>query len=443
LGQGQFILQSRLASSNLPWITGWGWREYLVACYGSAAMLLPGGGEFLFAFTALIGLFHLSLPSLRSALATQLQQSRKLDFVLLSLAFASIFLVKALSLLWSIKPAVSFRDLSTHVHFIAFPLVAAVLLGCRHLMTALSVGAQATGIVGGLWATAYIFKNANNPEPFIFEAGGQNPLVLALFVAILIVWLFIELTRQFSWLRLAAIVGSISMLVATGRRTPIVALAAVILVGCVTYAYQTYRNKRAGIRGQRVRHWRRYVGALGLALSCAAALAANRWTEWQLAISEFQRFFAQGKVDTSIGTRLELYQVALRAIELQPWLGYGAGTTRELVARHSEKLAHLHSSTHFHNQYLQWLTESGVIGTALITIGLVWIWRSVVSGPARKGSKVWPYAASMMVVYAVSALSGSILKQGLVNSFFVFFAAALWIAAQSTALENDRKKLAS
>ena len=80
----------------------------------------------------------------------------------------------------------------------------------------------------------------------------------------------------------------------------------------------------------------------------------------------------QRLVETSLSaeTRDNVVEFALNAISQQPWTGYGAGSFYSEFQRHI-----IHSIEifydHAHNEYIQFLFESGIIGTAILSIAVL------------------------------------------------------------------------
>jgi len=108
----------------------------------------------------------------------------------------------------------------------------------------------------------------------------------------------------------------------------------------------------------------------------------------QTAVAEFGRFDAEGsfKPDTSVGIRLELWRGAHLLIGERPLIGHGFGSFPHEIHRLYDE-GHLRfdgQNRHAHNQYLQTLTEEGILGLALLLFYLgtaahrFWVaaWRS-------------------------------------------------------------------
>ena len=80
----------------------------------------------------------------------------------------------------------------------------------------------------------------------------------------------------------------------------------------------------------------------------------------------------QRLVETSLSaeTRDNVVEFALNAISQQPWTGYGAGSFYSEFQRHIVHSIEIFYD-HAHNEYIQFLFESGIIGTAILSIAVL------------------------------------------------------------------------
>ena len=407
-------------------VSGWRPAHYLVVAFCCVALLVPLGGETLFAVTALIGCYKLIVPSQRKQVFDQIQIDKQ-DLLWTGLAVASILLIKLVSLGWTINFKASWRDVGTHIHFALFIPVVAALVSLKQKAqaeNAAKAGCILAGLFGGIWAIAHVVKSGASVTPVLFEAGAQNAIVLGGFACILTVWLFLWFVKQPEAWTAAALTGAIIMMLATGRRTPVLSLIAVaVIVGAMhLWRSRNLIKKQIAIK----QYW-------FLAVACLVVLFIATASSWQLALVEIQNYAQTRNPSTSVGARLELYTVAVKAFQAAPWLGHGAGTTFELVQNYSDQAKNVFWTGHMHNQYFQWLTESGTSGMAIICAALGWIWHTLTSSKKTKdaGSNTWAWPASLLIVIAVWALFSAVFKQGLVNSYFVFMLALLWLWTHS------------
>lgn len=80
----------------------------------------------------------------------------------------------------------------------------------------------------------------------------------------------------------------------------------------------------------------------------------------------------QDSKNTSIGSRVELWQLAVHVIPESPWIGYGGKQKEKMIQEWGEdrKSETVKSLRHMHNQYLDDFVEHGVLG---LGSGLVYL----------------------------------------------------------------------
>jgi hypothetical protein len=119
-------------------------------------------------------------------------------------------------------------------------------------------------------------------------------------------------------------------------------------------------------------------------------------------VRELQAAATQGRYDSNQGKRVAGAIVALDMVRERPLLGTGVGGTmerfRELLAeRHPELQAVASWFPHLHNQYLQTVTETGLIGLATLLVMLAVL---------ALGPHATPHARHLGVLLAVAYLLG-------------------------------------
>ena len=95
-----------------------------------------------------------------------------------------------------------------------------------------------------------------------------------------------------------------------------------------------------------------------------------------LAASQFDAYFSQGMVDTSIGLRLEVWRAALTGIGEKPWSGIGSENFDDLIAELANRgeIDPILTTNvrHVHNEYLSTAMYRGIPGlVSLLLIFLV------------------------------------------------------------------------
>ena len=104
------------------------------------------------------------------------------------------------------------------------------------------------------------------------------------------------------------------------------------------------------------------------------------------------------QTDVSTRQRLDLARSTLALWQQRPWTGWGLNTWQPMYYHY----AHLNTVAVFeyaHNDWLQWLAETGIIGSVIALLGLGWLaWtvRQKIRSPDRIGEKL-SWAATMGV----------------------------------------------
>ncbi len=87
-----------------------------------------------------------------------------------------------------------------------------------------------------------------------------------------------------------------------------------------------------------------------------------------IAVSEFNAFFEYGKQDTSVGSRLAMWSVAIDGIGYAPFFGQGNQgwiETRDAAIADGRLSSFSAGFTHLHNEYLNVAFKRGLVGLAL------------------------------------------------------------------------------
>lgn len=115
-----------------------------------------------------------------------------------------------------------------------------------------------------------------------------------------------------------------------------------------------------------------------------------------------------GTDTTSLDTRLWMWSRSWAAIQESFPVGTGLGTFEQVfrLFEHSESVGRTYAN-HAHNDYLELLLETGVVGMVLLVAFLLW-W-------ARQAGRVWQSPISSHYARAATIASGSILAHSLVD----------------------------
>ncbi len=343
----------------------------------------------------------------------------------MALGFVSVFAIKLLSMLWAESPREALDNAFNHLHFLLWPALLPFLRKAQ--VSPLKSEPWIVVSMGLLmvWYLCAIYWFPSSEQAACFAGGTGNCGLLGLTIAFFLFWLFVALTRPAAssrrrvWLALGMVAGWIAF-VGTQRRTEMLGLA-VALLGVIAWRAAGQITKR------RVAYM-----SLVMALLFTASFQVLE-PRFSMVEGEVAEYMQGGEartrsVQTSVGGRLEMYRVAFDAMAERPWLGWGAG----IKPRDLPQFAHDPNNTlpyrNFHNQYIQWALELGVIGLALLAVVGGFLLRAMVLSPRFvQRSEMVVLLLGLWFLYAWKALSFTSIGYGLFNAFFVFFTAWFWV----------------
>lgn len=403
-----------------------------------APLVIPMGGEALVLLFALMGVAGLLRTRLSASQRSKAGFVWQQDDTWMALALGSMVALQLISVLWSEWPRQSLSSAVKHLHFALWPLLVWTLSRATAPQNMLQYGLLAALLLATAWMAlpTQIGWAAGQ-----FEAAAQNTSVLGKIVAVMGLWALVlasgmQRSKQDGprvmlslWMRYAMALAwalALLLLVASERR---------IELGVYVVLSMSFIMLRLFKRGQL---------RLALSLTCAAAILtgfalAHQSHRFVIAGKEVRQYFSGQQphlqdYQTSLGQRLEMYHMALRAIADKPVLGWGAGTRPQYLKQYAHYPQHIFERTHLHSQYLQTLVDVGVVGAMFAIAALVVAFRISVVTTWRRGQH--EVATLFLALYAVHMMSGVFnpaFSQGLSNSFFVLMAAVLWIISRTQA----------
>ena len=391
--------------------------------------LIPAGGEAALAVLGLCGAFvFLKSPS---AFKKELAWTRRDKLIFLALS--SVFILKLLSIMWADNPTRAIKNVLNNVHFLGWPLLLWVFMRASQPLQSLTRGVACGALFAAAWGCMWVLLRIvrgdlmTTVEPF--EAGSQNAGVFAHIVCVyglwlLYAWLNFKVDVQTKRVLGMAFFAALIALLCSSRRIQLV-----IMMGLAGLVVLMHMQKNLNLRA--------FVSIAGLSAVVLALVAVWMAPKYEQAYVEATTFLNDPSphaeaIQSSIGNRLEYYHLATSAIEVQPILGYGAGTKPQQLERFSHDPASLSHFNHFHNQYFQTVVEVGVFGSVLAVWALLFLWREQVWRVYAQCPHVAVFFALVFSVYMLTGLFSIALSQGLLNSFFILSNAVLWAEARKT-----------
>ncbi len=286
----------------------------------------------------------------------------------LTVAVAAFVGFAALSLAWSGDPASGLAYLAKYRYLLLVPIIATSLRDDSRdrVETAFLIGtALSLAVSYAVFAGLVRFRDAypGNPAPSMSHL--DYSMVLAVGGLIALARLLEEerpLRQRLAWAALTAFVVS-GLLINIGRSGQVAFVGAALVLTPVILGRRSRRAAAGGL-------------AAVVVVLVAAYLAVGPFRSRVLGgVRELEAAVVEGRYDSNQGKRVAGAIVALDMVRERPLVGTGVGATMErfrelLDERHPELAPVVSWFPHFHNQYLQTVTETGLVGLASL-IGLM------------------------------------------------------------------------
>jgi O-antigen ligase len=405
-----------------------GWADALVALSVCAPILIPLGGEAVMLLLTAVGVWLLIKKYMQRKGGSNQDMPWRRGDTILAICMASMFVLQLISVLWAQWPRQALASAFKHLHFLMWPTVMVVLSMSRRTTVVASWSLVFALLACACWIL-FMVATVGWQGMGRFEAAAQNPSVFGRIVAFYGLWalLLASAPRVIEahgvppqWLLAMASLAGLLLVVSSGNRIELVAYVILILIVVVWRMLQ---------RGQWHVVWGMGVGVL-LAVVFAAQSIGIRLDQ---GMQEVRSYFAQSTpkvqdMETSVGLRIEIYYIATRAISERPWFGWGAGSRPQNFRRLSHYPEHLPTRTHLHSQYLQTLTDVGIVGSIVALLAtLAAIWATVIR-PWKAGHReMAALFACLIGLHLASGVFNPAFSQGLSNSVFVMMMALLWV----------------
>ncbi|KJY84144.1 hypothetical protein TW81_04910 [Vibrio galatheae] len=144
------------------------------------------------------------------------------------------------------------------------------------------------------------------------------------------------------------------------------------------------------------------VISLTLAVVVFVGIASTNTVQerWERTTQEFHRI-SQGDYRTSIGIRLTLWKNSVEMMKAGPIIGIGSDELRNRLDNITDKWAR--GFAHLHNQYLQILVESGLLGLLIV---IVWLASSMVRFNRHGLDFIYhSLCCSILVLFSIASLT--------------------------------------
>lgn len=293
----------------------------------------------------------------------------------------------AISLLWTENISDGLNQIRLYGYWIIIPILAVNLKRewLQSIITAFLLGMFLSEIIAyGIYFEWWTFKDRTPEYPAPFMSHIHYSIFLAMTSIILLSRL---LSKQYTWhsklpMLIFFLTATGNLMISTGRTGQLaffVAMAIAIII-----------------------HYRLSLKSLVLFLALSAVLAIGGYSSISLfkkridhGINDIQQL-QEGNFNTSWGLRAAFWVITYDAIQEHPFVGSGIGDYR-LAARETfvcnthhfnQKVINWCSDTHFHNQYLMILVQTGLIGFGLMLWLLIELFRLKINEPEFNTFKI-------------------------------------------------------
>jgi O-antigen ligase len=357
----------------------------------------------------------------RSAFRLSLVSSENRDLMLISVCFSSIFFLKLASSLWAVHPESAVSNAFNHVHFLMWPFVLVYFRRARVQFSDAVLPLTAGLCVAAIWGGhRFWFKH-----DVCFSAGVHNCglLIQTLGVSIIfLTWMLVVASPTMTRIKHVAALGLIAALFTlwvTQRRTEWIVLA--FTLPLLLLAKPSWLRK----------HYKSVCAAILLIL-VAGLVVLSQHPRFKDIYPQATAYMSGAQSneelirDSSVGIRLEQYRIATSAISDRPLLGWGAGVKPRHLMSYARDNSAIIPYSHFHNQYLQTLLETGAFGLLVAFLAVAYLFNKLVVKAYFSAAR--PYAVllgALFIYHALRGMANHSFGYSPINTFFVVWTAAI------------------
>ena len=348
----------------------------------------------------------------------------------IKLIFAIYFCIGMGALLLIDDSEAAVQSIGTTSHFLFFVVIYSSLqrthIPMAWLWLAIVIGAMISGLsslyfsqMGGVNVYLYDNVSLNFTERGSVNAILYGDISLLLAFASLLSWKYFS---RYRWGVALPVLGFILGLLASfyslarGSWLTFFGLMAIVIV----YLLLTLKDRR---------HVLLSLVGLGLLVALVGLFSGDKISQrTNLAVAEFQEYFAGESYRTSVGFRLEVYKGAIKVIQENPLLGVGLGGEMQAIDALADRgeIRDLKVIENVHNQLLQEGVAKGILGilSYLVLMGflLIVFAKRMCASHNREVNTV---GVMLVVGFLLFGLTNITFTHGIFNTFFVCMVALL------------------
>lgn len=142
--------------------------------------------------------------------------------------------------------------------------------------------------------------------------------------------------------------------------------------------------------------------------------------------SDWDTLGVQGNYDTSLGMRVALWEIGLKAFREMPLFGHGVGATQLLIKQgFQDQFAMDAGFNHFHNGFLTALVQAGILGAVTLAAIFVVAARNAAVVLRNSVDPIERFGATMIVVaviiYLTGGMTGILVGHDILDSVLMVF----------------------
>ncbi|MFC3322112.1 O-antigen ligase family protein [Mesorhizobium cantuariense] len=251
------------------------------------------------------------------------------------------------------------------------------------------------------------------------EGGAGNPIVFAtvvcLAVVICVAGALSDIERARNPLFYATLAGTIAIIYSGSR----IVWLALLIAGVAVMLINRHR-----LRGRNAVRLLLLLTAVGVVIAASSFQAISGRVDFLR--SDWGALGASGNYDTSLGIRVALWEIGLKAFHDMPVFGHGVGASQLLIKQgFHDQFAMDTGFNHFHNGFLTALVQAGILGA--VTLAAIFV---VAAGNAawvlrNSSDPVERFGATMIVIvvitYLTAGMTGILIGHDILDSVLMVF----------------------
>ncbi|ESY81450.1 ligase [Mesorhizobium sp. LNHC221B00] len=251
------------------------------------------------------------------------------------------------------------------------------------------------------------------------EGGAGNAIVFAevlcLAVMVCVAGALSGVERHRTALICAALGGTIAI-VYSGTR---IIWLALLIAGIAVLLINQHR-----VRGRNVVRLLLLVVAVGIVIAAFGFQTISGRLDFLR--SDLSALGSHGDYNTSVGIRVALWQIGLKAFREMPLLGHGVGATQLLISQgFQNQFALSLGFNHFHNGFLTALVQAGILGAVALAAIFVVAARNAALVLRNSSDPIERFGATMIVVavitYLCAGMTGILIGHDILDSVLMVF----------------------